>query len=101
MRRFTTAGFVLLAIAALFLGNCFSCPQLMAQDLSHGCCHRTKIKCDSQGIKHFVKSDMQAESAPAVVADVPRAPELLVLAVAEEAPSIFSPHRPPLSPLRV
>jgi hypothetical protein len=50
-------------VAALFWGNCFSCPQLLlsvAKDDVHGCCKRSAPaaqKCTNNVLKHFVKAD--------------------------------------------
>jgi len=63
-----------LVVAALFWGNCFSCPQLLAalqsHQPAHGCCHKTKSassECQSQVLKSFVKADFGAK-APALPA---------------------------------
>lgn len=62
-----------LVVAALFWGNCFSCPQvllaLQSHQPAHGCCHRTKpvsTDCHSQGLRHFVQADPQPPAALAV-----------------------------------
>lgn len=55
-----------LIIAALFWGNCFSCPQLLLAAQKHGCCPHTKsskTECQTQGLKTFVKSE---KSIPAI-----------------------------------
>jgi len=59
-----------LVVAALFWGNCLSCPQLLAalqsHQPAHGCCHKTKSassECQSQVLKSFVKAE---SSAPAL-----------------------------------
>src|SRR5689334_9878887 len=63
MRTFSTTVMALLVIAALFWGNCFSCP-LTFQAESHGCCHRsqqTAKRCETQVLRHFVKVDPGAQ----------------------------------------
>ena len=65
----------LLIIAALFWGNCFSCPQLLVAQ-KHGCCPHTKsakTECQTQGLKNFVKAEKSAPAAitVAAVADLP------------------------------
>ena len=65
-----------LVVVALFCGNCFSCPQLLAalqsHQPAHGCCHKTKSsasECQTQVLKSFVKAELSAP-APAVPAVV-------------------------------
>ena len=60
MRQFSIPFMAALVIAALFLGNCFTCPQLLLAFGAHGCCHHSKpikAECQSQGLKNFVKAD--------------------------------------------
>ncbi|HEY1495324.1 MAG TPA: hypothetical protein VGF49_12320 [Candidatus Solibacter sp.] len=67
MRTFSTSVMALLIIAALFWGNCFSCPQVLVAAQKHGCCPHTKsskTECQTQGLKNFVKAE---RSAPAVI----------------------------------
>ncbi len=67
MRTLSTSVMALLIIAALFWGNCFSCPQVLVAAQKHGCCPHTKstkTECQTQGLKNFVKAEM---SAPAVI----------------------------------
>ena len=67
MRTFHTSVMALLIIAALFWGNCFSCPQLLLAAQKHGCCPHSKsgkTECQTQGLKNFVQAE---KSAPAVV----------------------------------
>src|SRR4051794_13220589 len=46
MRALGTSVMALLVVAALFWGNCFSCPQVLLTASQHGCCHRTKAPKD-------------------------------------------------------
>ncbi len=100
MRAFSISALAVLVIAALFWGNCLSCPQML-QAQSHGCCpHSTKTpdNCRTQVLHQFVKADPGAHAqvpaisvspAPALVAsseaayipahDVQDAPDLLSL----------------------
>jgi hypothetical protein len=75
MRTFSTSAMALLIIAALFWGNCFSCPQLLVAQ-KHGCCPHSKsakTECQTQGLKNFVKAEKSAPAAitVAAVADLP------------------------------
>ena len=105
MRAFSTTVMAVLIIAALFWGNCFSCPQLLLAAQKHGCCPHTKsakTECQTQGLKNFVKAE---KSAPAVItviaanADLPAptselaAPVLASLASRRHAPPDTLPLR--------
>jgi hypothetical protein len=58
-----------LIVAALFGGNCLSCPQMLmalaSHQPGHGCCHHPapKVDCHSQLLSHFVKAQ-SANAAP-------------------------------------
>jgi hypothetical protein len=71
MKSFSNSVLAALIVAALFWGNCFSCPQLLlslAQKAPHGCCKRSapvKTTCTTTVLKHFVKADPVAVTAPA------------------------------------
>jgi len=89
MRRISSMAMAAFVVAALFWGNCFSCP-LMLLSLSghqpaHSCCHRTKsspAKCYTQDLRNFVKA---ADAGAAV-------PALPVMAeVMEPAPALPTP----------
>ena len=74
-----------LIVAALFWGNCLSCPQMLlavaAHQPAHNCCHKTKSAgtgCQSQGLQHFLKAGPELQT-PAVA---------VVAAVAAMAPAI-------------
>ena len=63
VRALYTSAMALLVVAALFWGNCFSCPQVLLSADQHGCCHRTKVPkpdCKTQGLKNFVKAEKAA-----------------------------------------
>ncbi|MDE3167387.1 MAG: hypothetical protein KGN36_16410 [Acidobacteriota bacterium] len=65
----------ILVVAALFWGNCYSCPQMLLAKAQHSCCHRTKApqdSCSSQGLRSFVKAEKSSPvSAMPVTAAVP------------------------------
>jgi hypothetical protein len=71
MRKFLNSMLAALIVAALFWGNCFSCPQLLtalAQKASHGCCKRSAPvtqTCSTNALKNFVKADPAPVTAPA------------------------------------
>jgi hypothetical protein len=73
MRTISNALMAALVVAALFWGNCFSCPQMLlalqSHQPPHGCCHRTKpttANCQTQVLRHFVKADVVVAVAPVV-----------------------------------
>jgi hypothetical protein len=64
MRAVSNSVMAALVVAALFWGNCFSCPQVLlsltSKQPAHGCCHRTKQApqdCRTQVLQNFVKAD--------------------------------------------
>jgi len=72
MRAFSNSVLAALIVAALFWGNCFSCPQLLlsfAEKAPHGCCKRSAPvtrTCTTDVLKHFVKADPVVVAVPAV-----------------------------------
>ena len=97
MRTISSSVLAALIIAALFWGNCFSCPQLLLAQ-AHSCCHKSKpdgAKCQTQSLRHYVKAD-PADSAPAVttVAAV-SVPLTARTAVSEAAIPPLPSHTPP------
>jgi hypothetical protein len=90
-----------LIVAALFWGNCFSCPQLLAslaERAPHSCCHRSapvsRDACTTSALRHFVKADGVAMAAPAVA---PAAVSAFVPAPQENGPAVafVTPPRVP------
>src|SRR5262249_34513848 len=75
-----------LVVVALFWGNCFSCPQLLAalqsHQPAHGCCHKTKSSpdCGTQVLKSFVKAEPGST-----------APELPIVERVVEPPAAAAP----------
>ena len=94
----------ILIIAALFWGNCFSCPQILLAAQKHGCCPHTKstkTECQTQGLKNFVKAESSAPAVIPVVAAVERPSLTPELGVPMLAP-LVSNHAPPDTlPLRI
>jgi hypothetical protein len=94
-----------LVIVALFWGNCFSCPQLLQSAISHqaahGCCHKskdTRTQCQTQGLRHFVKSAVDFPAPDAVVsAAMVEAPATVAVFPSQGSTPAFSP--PDLVPL--
>ena len=66
MRAFSSSIMALLVVAALFWGNCYSCPQALLGATTHQCCHPTKAPkdCPSPTLHNYVKSDAAAAPAP-------------------------------------
>jgi hypothetical protein len=107
MRTFSTSLMVLLVVAALFFGNCFSCPQMLlawqSHQPRHNCCpgpQPASASCQTQGMQHFVKAGSAAQpiivpvdaeliEAPAPVA-LPNAPFTVPSAAEHAPPGIFS-----------
>jgi hypothetical protein len=85
MRTLSNSVMAMLIIAALFWGNCFSCPQLLLAAQKHSCCPHTKsskTECQTQGLKNFVKSE---KSAPAV------STAIAALIIPEQASNLAAP----------
>jgi hypothetical protein len=73
MRTFLTSAMAILVIAALFWGNCLTCPQAVSavqkHEGAHACCHKSQPgseDCPTQNLQNFVKADI-ATPAPALV----------------------------------
>jgi hypothetical protein len=94
----------LLVVAALFFGNCFSCPQMLLAQQSHqpyhSCCHKPKpacTSCQAQGMQHFVKAGDHA-AQPLIVptaAGLIAAPTLIAQPNASSPVPSPSGHAPP------
>jgi hypothetical protein len=100
MKAFSNSALAVLIVAALFWGNCFSCPQLLlafAQKAPHSCCKRsapvTKT-CTTNVLKNFVKADPVAVTAPAA-APAEVAAFVLVPSTRESVVTLETPHSPP------
>jgi hypothetical protein len=104
MRAFSTTFMAVLIIAALFWGNCFSCPQLLLTVQKHGCCPHTrsgKTECQTQGLKSFVKAEKSAPAVIAVIAVMEVPPQPSEAAAPEFAPCVTSHAPPDALPLRI
>jgi hypothetical protein len=95
MRQVSNILMAMLIVAALFCGNCLSCPQMLmalaVHQPGHSCCHHStaKIDCHSQELSHFVKA--HTGSAVTVLAASIMAPVVAAMAI---------PTRPPVAPWR-
>jgi hypothetical protein len=101
MKTFSNSLLAGLIVAALFWGNCFSCPQLLlslAQKAPHGCCKRSAPvakTCTTQVLRQFVKADPVTVAAPAAapLAEISfDAPRILR---DESVASVVTLHPPP------
>jgi hypothetical protein len=105
MRAVFNSVMAALVVAALFWGNCFSCPQILLAAQKHHCCPHGKAdpsECKTQGLRNFVKAEKAAQATPAPVATVAIAPPLtprLSATLVVPAPPEFTP--PDLLPLRI
>ena len=74
MRAVSNSLLAALVVAALFWGNCFSCPELLLSLVNkapHSCCQRHAPRahaCTTNALQHFVKADPVAVAAPAAAA---------------------------------
>jgi len=102
MRAISTSFLALLVTAALFWGNCLSCPQMLhalaGHQPAHGCCHgpkRASDGCQTQALRNFVKADaashVQPAAAPAAIVQVAAAVCSAPMATALPAPAMHSP----------
>jgi hypothetical protein len=99
MRAISNTFLAALIVAALFWGNCLSCPQMLLAFAhhapSHGCCkHKTaKPECTSQKLRNFIKTD-PGSVAPPQSAVAPAVPALAAMPLetgVSPLPEIFSP----------
>jgi hypothetical protein len=104
MRTFSTSIMAALIIAALFWGNCFSCPQLLLAAQRHGCCPHTKsakVDCQTQGLKNFVKAEKSAPAIVTVVAVIEQPAPPSLPAPRLSAPRVSDDAPPDALPLRI
>jgi len=94
MRRFSIPLFAILVIAALFWGNCLSCPQVLMTMKAHSCCHHIKIDCQAQGLTNFLKADAPDQGATTMPIAEPVSP-LLMAAADPTRTSLPAGYRPP------
>ena len=100
MRTLSKSFAALLITAALFWGNCFSCPQLLlslSAKAPHGCCKRSapvSRTCYTRSLKNFVKADPVAPAASAAGTVV--AVTVIPPPAPREFPAVSeTPHFPP------
>jgi|SRR5579871_1127397 len=96
MRVFSNSIMAVLIVAALFWGNCFSCPQMLAAQ-AHQCCHHTKTPkaaCQQQNLKSFVKAGTTSSAAPAA-SRILETPPLVVTASAASPKPVTVESDPP------
>ena len=108
MRRVSSSLMAALIVAALFWGNCLSCPQMLltvvTHQSAHSCCHRTKsagTSCQSQGLQHFLKAGPEVQTPavavvaavePATVVSLPQSALVAPVEVVHAPPDLLSLH---------
>ena len=103
MRMALHSFLVALIVSALFWGNCLSCPQMLLSRAapSHGCCkHKRAPGCNTQDLRHFVKTDSASPVSPqpaALAKAAPPASAVLALTAFVPLPEVFAP--PDLHPV--
>jgi hypothetical protein len=98
MRAALNSIMAVVIVAALFWGNCYSCPQMLLAQQRHGCCPHgktTRSECQTQVLKTFVKAEKGSEAGPAVVVPVASAPVAKWAPVTVAAFSLIE-YTPPL-----
>jgi hypothetical protein len=99
-RTVSTSFMVALVVAALFLGNCLTCPQVLmaiaAHHAPHGCCHRNQpasTGCHTQLLQQFVKTG-SGTPAPALAVTVMVAAQPAVSPIMLPAATLAIPPAP-------
>jgi hypothetical protein len=104
MRFISNSIMAALVVAALFWGNCFSCPQALLAAQTYPCCHRTKAPaadCQLQNLQHFVKAATGDQAAP-VVAQFAKPIAPVILSHGDDSrPVTVQPTPPDLLSLRI
>jgi hypothetical protein len=92
-----------LLVAALFWGNCLSCPQVLltlaAHKAPHGCCHHSQPapgKACQVHLRHFVTGDSDAGAPAAPVATIASVAAPASIAVAPVSAPVEAVYSPPL-----
>ena len=104
MRTLSSAVMAVLIVAALFWGNCYSCPQALLSLQAHRCCHPTKAShpdCQSQLLQHFVKAHAAEQAVPAVARQEMPAMPLMVLTADPAVPATIDSSPPEPFSLRI
>ncbi|HZT33245.1 MAG TPA: hypothetical protein VFA33_25375 [Bryobacteraceae bacterium] len=102
MRTVSSVFLALLLLAALFWGNCFSCPQLFlyaaSESSPHGCCHPKgsphRVDCQSLSLKNFVRADIAPE-LPSLAAWGPAIRTEISAPATAEPPALILPQASP------
>jgi len=88
-----------LVIAALFWGNCYSCPQMLLAQQKHGCCPHgktTRTDCQAQSLQNFEKAEKASVAAPASAVLLPRPEAAVRLPESACSPDTSPDYTPPL-----
>jgi hypothetical protein len=105
MRFISNSVMAALVVAALFWGNCFSCPQALLAAQIHKCCHHTKAPaagCQLQNLQHFVKAPTGDQAAAPVVAQFAKPIAPVLLSQRDDSrPVTVQPTPPDLLTLRI
>jgi hypothetical protein len=104
MRTVSSSIMAALVIAALFWGNCYSCPQALLAAQIHKCCHRTKAPaadCQLQNLQHFVKAATGDQAAPVVAQFANPIAPVLLSQRDDSRPVTVQPTPPDLLSLRI
>ena len=97
--RVVSIAAVILAVAALFFGNCLTCPQMAAPSCCHQknqTCHHHQPACQSPLLSHFVKANAADHAVNlAAVSVVPESRAAVCLSAASEARLAAPEYAPP------
>jgi hypothetical protein len=98
MRAVSTSFLAALIVAALFWGNCLTCPQAISAS-AHSCCPHGKkagSECRTQVMRQFVKAEPHQVESPQLTAEAPAAEVLMLVLVQETgAEPVAAQHAPP------
>jgi hypothetical protein len=104
MRFISNSIMAALVVAALFWGNCYSCPQGLLAAQIHKCCHHTKAPaadCQLQNLQHFVKVPTGDQATPAVAQFAKPIAPVLLSQRDDSHPVTVEPIPPDLLSLRI
>ena len=104
MRFISNSIMAALVVAALFWGNCFSCPQALLAAQAHRCCHRTKdpaADCQLKNLQHFVKAATGDQAVPVVSQFARPVAPVLLSQHDGSRPATIEPPPPDLLSLRI
>ena len=95
MKTVSTSVMAVLIVAALFFGNCYSCPEALLALTAHHCCHRTKspaASCETQSLQNFVKANPGTPAPALPVVAMVSEPFPQVVFVASSVAIEYTPH---------